>query len=339
MTTEIVPFTPDHLDAAAALLAARQRSIRTEQPGLSARYTDPTETRPVVEQALANEVATGMVAIRDGRFIGYLIGYLIGEMVLPRPSYRPRAAWVDYAGHAVDVDDDDGGETYRSLYAALAPRWISRGSFAHCVIVPAHDQQALAAWHSLGFGQFHALGLRDTSPPAQRVSPPGIEIDHAGLEDAEPIVQMRRRLALHHTTSPIFEAYLPEEDAWFRTNTPERLADPETRILIAVRNSQPVGTFTVAPAGPRDAMAHPDRSLHIDEGFTESTERGGGVGSLLLDAALSEAREEGYEWCSVSWRTANLQANRFWRGNGFRPVYYRLLREIDPRIAWAKPES
>jgi GNAT superfamily N-acetyltransferase len=84
-------------------------------------------------------------------------------------------------------------------------------------------------------------------------------------------------------------------------------------------------------------MAHPDRCLHIDEAFTESTERGGGVGSRLLDAALAEAREEGYEWCSVSWRTANLEADRFWRGNGFRPVYYRLLREIDPRIAWATP--
>lgn len=337
MTIQIVPFTSDHLDAAAAWLAARQQAIRAMQPELTEQYSDPAQTRPVIEQALANEVASGMVAIRDGRLIGYLIGSLIGEMVLPRLPYRPRATWVDYADHA--VDPDGGGETYRLLYAALAPRSIARGSFSHCVTIPAQDRQALDAWNSLGFGQFHVLGLRDTAPPAARPSPSGVEVHQAGPEDADVILQMRRRLAFHHTTPPIFEAYLPEHDAWFRANTAERLADPANRILTAVRGGEVLGMYSVAPAGAGGAMAHPDRCLHIDEGFTESTERGSGVGSLLLDAALAGAREEGYQWCSVSWRSANLRADRFWRGNGFRPVYYRLLREIDPRIAWAKPDA
>jgi hypothetical protein len=82
MTTRIVPFTSDHLDAAAALLAARQQAIRGVQPELTEQYTNPAQTRPVVEEALANDVASGMVAIRDGHLAGYLIGYLIGDFLL-----------------------------------------------------------------------------------------------------------------------------------------------------------------------------------------------------------------------------------------------------------------
>ena len=37
----------------------------------------------------------------------------------------------------------------------------------------------------------------------------------------------------------------------------------------------------------------------------------------------------------MSWDTANLPGARFWLGSGYRPVLYRLVREVDARIAWA----
>jgi hypothetical protein len=33
--------------------------------------------------------------------------------------------------------------------------------------------------------------------------------------------------------------------------------------------------------------------------------------------------------------TANLLGARFWLSHGFRPIEYRLMRQVDPRIAWA----
>ena len=32
--------------------------------------------------------------------------------------------------------------------------------------------------------------------------------------------------------------------------------------------------------------------------------------------------------------TANLAGARFWLGNGFRPLEYRVCRQVDERIAW-----
>ena len=44
-TPTIVPFTPDHLDDAAALLAERHRAHRLVEPGLDQRYEDPEVAR------------------------------------------------------------------------------------------------------------------------------------------------------------------------------------------------------------------------------------------------------------------------------------------------------
>ena len=41
MSVDVVPFTTDHLDAAAALLAARYRRDRAWVPDLSPVYEDP----------------------------------------------------------------------------------------------------------------------------------------------------------------------------------------------------------------------------------------------------------------------------------------------------------
>ena len=92
----------------------------------------------------------------------------------------------------------------------------------------------------------------------------------------------------------------------------------------------------LAPPAPRAAMVTPGRCIHIDETYAEAESRRHGVGRTLLDAALARAREDGHDRCTVSWMTANLTGARFWQANGFRPLLYRLVRALDPRIAWAQ---
>ena len=352
MRLEVMPFAAEHLDEAAALLAARHRADRAREPELSARFEEPTAARaelevawgmlppaptadgdrhlhPLRPRAPGGDGAKGVAAFRNGR----LVGYLVGTRWLGSPFLRPRAAWVAYAGHA--VTPDEGPETYREVYAALVPRWLAAGCFAQYVTVPAADRQALAAWHSLGFGWEQARGVRDTGPVAQPRPATALEIHQAGAEDIEVVAQLSGRLARYHAGTPIFAPYLPESQAEHRSELAQMLADPERRVLLAYREGRLVGMQTLGPPRPYAAMVTPERCIHLDEAFTEVEARGTGAGTALLGQAMAWARERGYARCTVSWMTANLSGARFWLGAGFRPLQYRLCRVVDERIAWA----
>jgi len=329
MSVEIVPFAPEHLEDAARLLAARHRADRSRRPELPEQFEEPSRCLPLVEAEWSADGAFGAAAVRDGR----PAGYLIGRPWLGRPVLRERAGWVDYAGHA--VEPEDAADLYRALYAAVAPRWLARGCFAHYVTLPAADGAALAAWSSLGFGRWHTAAVRGVAPPQQASHGAGVEVHEAGEEDIDQVFRLRRGLGIYHTRAPMFEPYLfdPTE---LRAETLERLRDRCHRVLLAVRDAEPLGMLTLSrPDPPRTPMTMPEGCIHIDEAFVDAAARGGGAGSALLETALRHARDAGYRWCSVSWRIANLSGARFWLGNGFRPVFVRVLREVDSRIAWA----
>jgi GNAT superfamily N-acetyltransferase len=326
---EIVAYTPDFLNAAAELLAARQRAHRRAEPRLPSRFDSATACRPLVAEALAMADASGIVALRRGR----LTGYLIGRPSLGMPFLRERAGWVDYAGFAVGAEG--AAETLRALYAAFAPHWQRWGCTAHYVTAPADDHETLAAWRSLGFGQEHARGLRDVRPVESARPLLGVGIHRADTEDLALVVDLRRRLSLFHSGPPIFAPYL-WSDADLRGLTAEQLRDPAQLVLLAVRDRETLGVMLFAEPPPRAAMVSPERCVHLNEAYIRPGARSSGVGSLLLDAALAWLRNDGYEFCTVGWETANLQGARFWRhASGFRPLYYRLVRTLDTRTAWA----
>ena len=56
--------------------------------------------------------------------------------------------------------------------------------------------------------------------------------------------------------------------------------------------------------------------------------RGLGVGRALGETVLAWARDAGYPTIATDWRSANLEADRSWRGLGFRPSFRRLHRLI-----------
>src|SRR5579885_3428492 len=159
---QIVPFTEEQIDPAAALLAACGAAEREREPALPAWLAGREGARAAIARALAAPHATGLAALDAGR----LAGFLIGAIEFPAPlSHRslmdpPRAGWITW--HA--AQPAQAAQSYRALYAALAARWLAAGSFAHHIGVRAGDRAALDAWFALGFGQIAAHGVRTVSP-------------------------------------------------------------------------------------------------------------------------------------------------------------------------------
>lgn len=331
MNLTIEPFAEAHLDGAAELLATRHRANRARMTALPARFDGVAAAREVIRAAMEKPDAAGVVAVRGGR----MTGYLLGAPLLAPP--RKRSAWVDLAGHA--AVGDDAAEVYRSMYAALAPRWVAAGCFMHYVMVPALDEVAHAAFWSLGFGQEQAHAIRSTAPTPDQAVPAdssdrNIEIRRGGPEDQAELLRLAVQLPYHQAAAPVFAAALPEFIEQTRAGHTALLAEPAAAYWLARRDGWLVSFMLFEEAEPGSLIA-PDGCVELVVGVTDEAARGSGVGGLLLTHAMAWAREAGYAWCLADWRTANLPAARFWSRHGFRPMAYRLHRAVDERIAWA----
>ena len=294
------PFSDDDLDLAAALLAERHVRHREAEPLLPA----DVDFRAEVEALWLQPGASG--AVSEG-------GYLIGA---PRedPVWGPNV-WVELAGHAVEQP-----EVARDLYALAAQRWVERGNTRHYVIVPAHDAPLLDAWFRLGFGQQHAVALREV--PAEVALPEGVREGRPG--DVDGLVALAPLLADHQALAPVFgPGRVDWDDAEMRRKVVEDV--DAGNILVAERNGRLLGCVYL---DVRDADLHRPRSAFLAWMAIVPEARGSGHGGALTDASLAWARSRGYDVMAIDWRVTNLAASRFWPARGFRTTFLRLYRSI-----------
>ena len=318
-TPEVVPFGDEHLEDAAALLAARHARHRQAEPLLSGRYEDPAAARAEIELAWRANGASGAAALRDGRLAGYLIG-------------APRAAkewgenvWVEAAGHAVERAED-----VRDLYGLAAGPWVEEGNTRHAAIVPAHDAELLDAWWRLGFGQQQAHGIREVPTSTEVAIPDGFEIRRPREDEIDELIDVDITLPDHQRASPVFGGF-----SWSRDDSREEwertLADDEETVMIGFREGRPVACWSFVPAerSPEHrGLTRPENACTLGFAATIPESRGSGIGVALTQAGLAWASEEDYRVMLTDWRVTNLLASRFWPRRGFRTSFFRLYRSI-----------
>jgi GNAT superfamily N-acetyltransferase len=309
---EIHPFAEEHLDGAAALLEKRHRRHRDSEPLLGKSY----DFRAEVEALWRGEAASGAVATRDGRIVGYLLGIRKDDA-----RWGPNV-WVDPAGYAVEE-----GEDIRDLYAAAAARWVDEGRMRQYVMAPVADAAAVDAWFRLSFGHQHAHGIREVPDVSW---PPGVRL--AETEDIDALVELAPLLVEHQARAPVFGIGLPRESAEeIRAEILEDLANPDFGNLLAEQDGRIVGAFQLVPAelsGTHASVARPEGAVLLSWAATRPDMRGSGVGVALTNAGFAWAREHGYTTMVTDWRETNLLASRFWPRRGFRRSFLRLYRSI-----------
>ncbi len=317
---EILPFTEEHLDAAAHLLADRHRRQRQLEPLLPERYEDPAVARGEIEGAWRKEGGSGLAAIDGRRMRGYLVAAPREDRV-----WGPNM-WIEMAGHAAQ-----DAEIVRDLYASAAQGWVDRGRTSHHVLVPASDPPLIEAWFRLSFGQQHAQGIREV-PAFVDVEPPeGVAVRRAGIDDVEAAVAMDIVLPEYQERSPVFSRGPRPTGEELRADWAEGLADETSACFLAEENGGPVGSLFVAPveqSGMHSGLARPARACILGYAATVPEARGTGVGVALTNACFTWAKEQGYATIVTDWRVTNLLSSRFWPKRGFRPSFLRLYRAI-----------
>jgi GNAT superfamily N-acetyltransferase len=305
---EIHPFSEEHLDGAAALLAERHRRHREAEPLLGDDYDYRAEV-----DALGSD---GVVAIRAGRVAGYLLGTRKDDA-----RWGPNV-WVEAAGHSVGEAED-----VRDLYEAAAEKWVEEGRIRQYVLVPASETDLIDAWFRLSFGHQHANGIREV-PDVDW--PEGVRLADEG--DIDALVELSPLLVDHQARAPVFGIGLPRESPEeMRAEILEDLPKTEIGDLVAEQDGRIVGAFQLAPvelSGTHAGLARPDGAVLLSWAATRPEVRGSGVGVALTDASFAWAREQGYKTMVTDWRETNLLSSRFWPKRGFRRSFLRLYRSI-----------
>ena len=301
---------------AGELLAGRHRAHRKVEPLLPERYESVGAAAEAVAELAGADGASGAVALRGGRVVGYLLG-------APRSDPRWGAnVWVELAGHAADEAED-----LRDLYALAAGRWFDDGCVRQYVLVPAHDRAVVDAWSRLGFGQQHAHGVRELP---ETPWPAGVR--PAEERDLDRLVELSPLVVEHQAQAPVFGVGLPRETPEeIRAEILEDLAKPELGDLVYERDDRVVGAFQVVPvelSSVHSGLARPQGAALLTWAATDPAVRSSGAGLALTEASFAWARERGHQVMVTDWRVTNLLASRFWPARGFRETFLRLYRHI-----------
>jgi len=313
MTITIANLRETHLKDAAALVCARYAALRAQGPPLPARYEKADVILDLLHSLGSGK--PGVVALRDGRLVGFLTGMVLPRFQGKRATYSPE--WANGALLS------ESRRIYDAMYAHVAARWAADGCGTHVVTNLANNREAVTGWHWLGFGLVGADAVRDLSP----IRSAGQEVDmqRAGVDDVERVVPLMEALRQHLASAPVFWASEPRHDyrGW--------LESPQNALWLAVADGQAVGAMGVTPANPQACTIIRDPgTCSIVSTYVREKARGQGIATALLDRSLRWAHDQGYERCAVDFESANVPAARFWL-RWFQPVCLTVMRRIDER--------
>ena len=317
---ELLPFDESHVPDAGRLLADRHRAHRKAEPLLSARHEDAAECEAEVAAVLAGDDASGAVAVRDGRVVGYLLG-------APKPgaTWGPNV-WVESAGLAAEEAEDAARPVRRGGHAAGSTRAAPRTT---CWCPPTTRPRS-----GRGSGSRSATSTRTRSARCRRVPRrhrPRVVVRRAVRDDIPALARLDLELPLHQGLAPTFSAgdlgsYEESVQEW-----EEDFDDPDFATFVAEHDGRVVGSAVGCPldkSSTNDGLARPENAGFLGFAAVFPADRGLGAGRALGEAVLDWSREQQHSCVVTDWRATNLLSSRAWPALGFRPTYLRLHRHL-----------
>ena len=332
----ILPLEREHLEPAAALLAARQRRLRAHNPLLAPAFESPAAWGSSLDEALIETGAYGGAAVAGTDVVGFMImsPLVFGPADMTAAFFAPRPAQVGFGAHA--AREDVAFDVYRELFAHVSAHFVGRGYFDHVAYVSPEDASANEAFVSLGFGRAVTEGIRGVEPVADAPPPAGVEIHQASAEDVREIVRLNDELLDHHAASPIYWPHLAETSPAIEGFQRNLLEDAANAHFVAYRDGRAIGMDTFMPPDWVAPPLRPENTVYLYQGIVSSGARSSGVGRAILAAGVDWAREQGYQHIALHFASANISGAKFWQSHAFRPVEHRLTPAIDPRVAWGR---
>jgi GNAT superfamily N-acetyltransferase len=319
---EFKPITINDIPSMATLLVERQKQ---EPAYLQKTCLQENDVIQTLRELFNNHKMVGMGAV----FNDELVGYMFAKIEID--TERGSNAWVLYEGMA--IKQDESVELIRHLYAHASELWLDHGCFKHYAMVPLGTPGYQNAFQGLSFAieQVHAVMNMNDYEPFEESSEAIIR--YGNEKDREELVQMSSIIFSYQNSSPTYEPAFPETVKKIREGYGGIVDDEEAVVLLAEKGSKVIGFQAYWPQGP--GLMFPKNAVELSVAGTYSFERGAGVGKALMNEGYRIMKAEGYDFMITDWRIANLTSSTFWPKCGFQPIIYRMVRNIDDRLAWA----
>jgi GNAT superfamily N-acetyltransferase len=319
MTFELAPFEEKHLEEAAVLIAQRFQQLLHSVPALPPRYSQADPFVPLLQGITKSNA--GLVALQQGRLIGFLCGWRVQSADNRNRVYIPE--WAN--GVAIP---ELTFQIIEQLYSALSTSWVAEGYLRHAVSSFANDRDTKDAWHWLGFSLLVVDAIRDLT--ALEADTEKMCVRRAGLAELEQVLEFDQGLVEYLKTAPMF---LPGLKPHSRQYFEDFLQKPDYAIWLGFETSKQtekaVAYLKLGLADPNvSTIIFDEKTTSISGAFTLPEARGKGAATRLLNRALEWARAEGYERVAVDFETLNPLATQFWLKH-FQPVTYSQVRRIE----------
>ena len=161
-----------------------------------------------------------------------------------------------------------------------------------------------------------------------------MRIVRAGIERIDELQPLWESLHEHHATiAPHMEQLGPvrnPSDSWAvrRELYEDWLSEPDSFVLLAEVDGQPIGYAVVHLRGPEETWQTGDRIGVLETLAVLPDERGRGVGSALFERIYAELRELGVTELEVAVISKNAAALRFYERHGLLPFTVSFMGRV-----------
>lgn len=310
----IVDFDKKHVGQAAELAVQSYEEERKSVPDLPSINVIPN-----LEHFAENEL--GVTAFDGDTMLGYLCAW--GPFDDPF-ACNPGTKGVWSPAHANCAVGDYKGRIYKEMYQAIAEKWVSGGALIHAITLYAHDETAVNAFFTYGFG----LRCIDAVKLIERhdvESLDNISFMELPYGDMGEIADINNHLIKHLAKSPCFFNY-PHH-----LKTPEIILDEAAkegiRYFIAKDRDKIVSYVKIGSDGEHFATKATDM-MNICGAYLLPEYRSKGIFDNLLYYSENVLANEGYVRLGVDFESFNPTAYGFWLKH-FTAYTSSVVRRID----------
>jgi len=306
---KIVDFTADHIQQASILAKQNYEEARGFVPALP-----HVDALPNLSEFAENEM--GVAAFEGERLIGFLCSYIFDNAF---GTTNVKGTWSPIHAHAAVGNK---GNIYQRLYQAAAEKWVDAGALSHAITFYAHNETAVQAMFTYGFGLRCIDAIKLIEPTAIKIAG-DFGLSELPRKDAGQITMLQNRLADHMGCSPCFlsRPQMSTEDSVNRSN------QRDSRIFIAQRNKELIAFLEIAVDDENFACDAPDM-LNICGAYLMPEYRGKGVFDALLSYAETILAQDGCRRLGVDFESFNPTALGFWLKH-FTAYTRSVVRRID----------
>ena len=314
---QILDFEKNHIEEAQEFAVL---NYNREQ----ATVKDLPDIRTVPDLEWYAENGKGVTAFENGNMLGYLCYWGPYDNAF---SCNPNTKGVWSPAHCNCAVGQNKTRIYREMYQAIAEKWVSDSALIHAITLYAHDEAAINAFFTYGFG-LRCIDAIKLTKPHEFAYPEGVSFSELSCENAGRITDLNNMLIGHLGKSPCFLNYRHNE------RTPEGIIseakEDGIRYLVATKHDDIIAYLKVANDGEHFACCDMLDMKNICGAFLLPEYRGRGVFDALFFYSENILANEGMKRLGVDFESFNPTAYGFWL-KYFTAFTNSVVRRIDER--------